>query len=477
MDNKALENFITEAKENNIPKEQLINFIKGKYIPLKWQLKFHSVCRDADNENGPVDIGAGGARGPGKSKAIFSQLTLDDCQRIPGLKGLFLRQTGKSASESFEDLINDTLKGKVQYEYNSSQNVLKFANGSKVILGGFETERDIDKYVGIQYDVMAIEERNQITGSKIEKLKGSLRTTKPNWRARMYSSFNPGNIGHQDIKKTFILPYQMGEETITKFIPSTYRDNPYLQKEYIDYLNSLPGALGKAWREGDFDTFEGMYFSEWDYNQHVIEPFKIPESWIRIRGIDVSGRKGTTSCHIYAIDYDGNVYITHEHYKTGLDADEHARQIRTMSEGIDIRYTVIDTSAFDKLGMPETLAEIYERNGVLGLVPASKQRIPGWNFVHQYLRWDKDNKPKLRIFKNCVNIIRTIPLAIHDENKPEDIKSIYIGAEHNDALDELRYVLQTLRDQSSPKPLTYIERRIEQLKHLDNIDYSYMRTM
>jgi len=51
---------------------------------------------------GPVMIGAGGARGPGKSHAIFSQVTLDDCQRMPNLKALFLRQTGKAAKESLK---------------------------------------------------------------------------------------------------------------------------------------------------------------------------------------------------------------------------------------------------------------------------------------------------------------------------------------------------------------------------------------
>ena len=201
-----------------------------------------------------------------------------------------------------------------------------------------------------------------------------------------------------------------------------------------------------------------------------------------MRGIDPSGRSGTTSSHLYAIDNDGTVYITHEHYKNGLDSDQHAKAIFEMSlkdswsrEQLPLKYTVIDSSAFDKLGLPETTAEIYERNGVTGLIPASKNRLMGWDIVHQYLRWDKDNKPKLRIFSNCVNIIRTIPTAIHDKNKPEDVQSVYDGAEHQDALDELRYVLQTLREYKSIQPMNAIERRILEIQNKDKFNYSYKR--
>ena len=44
----------------------------------------------------------------GKSKAAIAQIALDDCQRVEGLKFLFLRKVGKSAQESFEDLRRQT---------------------------------------------------------------------------------------------------------------------------------------------------------------------------------------------------------------------------------------------------------------------------------------------------------------------------------------------------------------------------------
>ena len=166
----SLEECIRLAHEAGMPRDQVEAFIPHGYVPMPWQLKLHAAAREADRKGGPVRIGAGGARGPGKSHGIFSQMALDDARRTPNLKGLFLRQTGKAAKESFEDLILRVLANKVKYEYGNS--VLKFPNGSKIILGGFKDDKDIDKYIGIEYDVMGIEEINQLSENKVEMLLG-----------------------------------------------------------------------------------------------------------------------------------------------------------------------------------------------------------------------------------------------------------------------------------------------------------------
>lgn len=473
-----MDNFIRSAKEIGVAKDQLINFVHAGYIPLKWQLKFHGAARSADKEGGPVDIGVGGARGPGKSHCTFAQLALDDCQRINGLKALFLRQTGKSAEESFKDLIDSVLTGRIAYQYNGSKGILGFKNGSKVILGGFETEKDIDKYIGIQYDVIVIEERNQLTGEKILKLKGSLRTVKPNWRARMYSSFNPGNIGHADIKKTMVDPHALQREIETRFIPATYRDNPFLKKEYIDYLMGLEGALGKAWRDGNFDTFEGQYFIEWDREKHTVAPFAVPPSWKRFRSYDY-GHENPATCAWYALDYDGRIWVYRELYlQKGhkQDADKQAQQIAKMSEGEQYEYSVADPAIFSPTGMVDkyggqTIAETFARNGIT-FIPASNRRVDGWSLLHKYLFWNKNTDPKIKYFSTCLDSIRTIPELIHDSHRPEDVDSR--GEDH--AADRDRYLLLTLHETKTAKPKSDTEKKLEQLKNLklENVNPSVL---
>lgn len=493
-----LQKCVNAAKRAGAPREQLECFLEAGYAPYKWQWMFHAAARAADLPDGPVDIGCGGARGPGKSHAVMSQAALDDCQRVNGLKGLFLRQTGVSAQESFDDLIHKTVRGKVAYRKTKTS--LRFPNGSRILLGGFKDESDIDKYIGLEYDFIIVEELTQLTAEKYDKLRGSLRTSKPNWRPRMYTSFNPGGVGHVWVRDRYVIPFREAKQDKTRFIPSTYKENPALNKEYLEYLEGLGGNLGRAWRSGEWDVFAGQYFPEWSHDTHVVAPFALPQTWFRYRSIDPSGREGTTSCHWYAVDQNGRVWCYREYYygphvinpktgaeyEVGRDADEHAKAIAALSVESDgsleqYKYTVIDTAAFAKAGFSETMSEIYERNGVGGLMPAAKERVVGWNAVHTYLRWNPKTpetpNPQdslLKIFSTCVNIIRTIPLLQHDDHHPEDVDSD--GDDH--AADELRYFLRTLRETRSPKMLNTIEEKIQAFKRQQSspgFDYQYRR--
>src|SRR4051812_25045415 len=120
MEVTPLERCLRTAKDAGCPRDQAKNFLEHGYVPLPWQWEFHAAAREADRDGGPVLIAAGGARGPGKTHGIFAQGTLDDSQRFPGLKGLFLRKTGKAAKESMDDLVSKVLVGKVQHEHTAS---------------------------------------------------------------------------------------------------------------------------------------------------------------------------------------------------------------------------------------------------------------------------------------------------------------------------------------------------------------------
>lgn len=328
---------------------------------------------------------------------------------------------------------------------------------------------------GLSYTVSIKENRREwIEKDKIKQIdyKGKVYCLGINRLHRFYLRQN-GTVylsGNSWVKDRFITPappLTVFKDKVTGrsrvYIPATIDDNPTLMKndpQYVAFLEGLPEKLKKAWRYGDWDIFEGQFFNEWDRTQHVVKPFNIPDSWAKFRSIDPSGRHGTTSCHWYAVDWDGVVWCYREHYGSGKDADEHAKEIALLSEGEDYKYTVIDSAAFSKLGLPESIAEVYERNGVEGLVPSSKKRIDGWNAVHRYLRWKKYQLPKLRIFNTCVKMIETIPAMIHDEKTPDDLDTDL----EDHAVDELRYFLQTIRDQKVSKPKNKVEQKLEELK-------------
>lgn len=433
----STERLIQTAKQAGVPKEQLQTFLNAAYCPLPWQLLFHAAARQCDLPDGPIEVAAGGARGPGKSHGCFAQAAVDDCQRCDGLKVLFLRKTAVSAKESFGDLIDKVLRGRIPF--SQAGNVLTVGKESRIILGGFHDANDIDKYIGIEYDVIVVEEANQLSEEKLEKLKGSLRTSKQNWRPRMYLSFNPGGTGHGFVKKRYVIPHRESRETTTRFIPSTYRDNPFLNKEYTDYLEGLGGNLGKAWREGDFDIFDGQYFSEWRFDIHTCEPFKIPPDWKRYRGLDHGG-VSPTACLWFALAPDGMMYCYREYYAADRYASTHTNKIAELSVGEEITYTAADPSIWIKTTTDgKAPQEFYEAGGV-PLTKANNDRVNGWAVVREYLK----APPKLLVFRTCINLIRNMPEMVHSEKNPEDMVTEFptsIEGTRDDLPDALRYFL------------------------------------
>lgn len=452
--------FLKKAKDTGMPLDQVRNFIDRFYLPLPWQMEFHAAARVADTPGKAVKIGAGGSRGPGKSHAVFAQIALDDCQRFPNLKGLFLRQTGKSAQESFEDLINKVVLNKIRYKYNSSRGTLTFDNNSKIILGGFENERDVDKYVGIEYDVIGVEELNQLTRNKVEKLEGSLRTSKEGWRPRMYTSFNPGGIGHTFVKETYVTPSRKGEETTTKFIRAGYKDNPYLNTEYIDYLEGLTGDLGKAWRDGEWDIFAGQVFSEWSERLHVCNPF-LPDTKrkVIIGGMDW-GRAKPFSFHLAEVSRiqleDGTkfhrVKVFLEVYGTDKTPARWWIEIKAklLYYGVDVNtiaWVQGDPAMWTK-GQDNSKSirdQFIDANSDFGykLQRGSNDRIGGWTNYHTWLSIAPDGLPYYMSSSQCFHLNETLPALQYDDSihKTEDVDT-----ENEDhAPDDQRYMLKKLK--------------------------------
>jgi PBSX family phage terminase large subunit len=438
---------VKEAAEAGMPKDQVARFVQSDYAPLPWQMKYHNQARLADAEDGPFWIGLGGARGPGKSHSIMAQSMLDDCQRVPGLKVLFLRKVKKSAAESMEDLTRRVLHG---VEHTRTADRITLPNGSRMLQGGYNNENDIDKYLGIEYDEIDIEEATQISEQKMTLIRGSCRSTIPGWRARVYMSTNPGGIGHGWWKKYMIGGRDfLGSKTV--FIPSTYRDNPFLAQDYRDYLEAIPGQLGRAWRDGDFDVFAGQAFPQFDVSRHVIEPFMIPENWYRWRGID-EGYTAPYCCLWGTRDPDSRrIYVYKESYAKQLTIRHQCERIKEMTmEGEYIGINFGDPAMWTQKnmeGVVSSSADEYRKNGIL-LTKGDNKRIAGKRKIDGLLASQADGLPGIMFFSNCTNIIEQLENLPVDANNPEDVDT---DAEDH-AYDALRMLLTNINTGSYVKP-------------------------
>src|SRR5512136_1551271 len=238
--------FLREAMAAGCPEDQVRNFLAARVYLQERQLGASAAARLCDLPGGPTAVGFGGARGGGKSHWLLAQIGVDDCQRVPGLKCLLLRKVGKANLEHFEDLRRRLFVG-LRHEFSAYRGVLTFENGSRIIAGHFQAEKDIDAYLGLEYDVIGIEEATTLSSRKHQDITTCCRSSKPNWRPRIYSTTNPGGIGHAWYRTKFVLPFLEKRETETRFIPARVGDNRWNNPDYVKVLEALGGWQREAW--------------------------------------------------------------------------------------------------------------------------------------------------------------------------------------------------------------------------------------
>jgi len=444
----------------SLPIDMAQRFAGAGYFPIPKQLLFHAAARECDVPNGPTEVGLGGARGGAKSHGVLAQLALDDCQRQPGLKCLWLRQVGVAARESLEDLVPRVIR--LPYGYVSSPvPTIRFDNGSRIIVGHFNNEKDISRYLGLEYDVIATEEATQLTTSKDQQIGSCLRTSKPSWRPRRYYSTNPGGVGHAWFKKRFIDPARRRAETVTRFIFSTFRDNPFLNPDYVNQLDRLTGWLRSAWRDGDWDIAAGQFFSNWRYDL-VVKPIDIMPGARVWCSLDY-GYQHPTVCYLFS-SYDGRIQVVDEHWRRHALASEHAVDIKNMLKihGLTVaslKAFVASPDAFAQRGSEtgKTIVDQYADAGIK-LTRANDDRINGAAYLLKLLgRVGDENEesipPQIEISDRCVKLIENIPALQHDPHRPEDVLKVNLdedGDGGDDAYDAVRYgLMEGKRDRYS----------------------------
>jgi phage terminase large subunit len=200
------EAWVAAAQAAGCPTDQMRNFERAGIALQPRQLAASAAARLCDQADGPTAVGYGGARGGGKSHWLLAQMGADDCMRVPGLKCLLLRKVGKANMEHFEDL-RRRLFGDLRHDFSAYRGALTFGNGSRIIAGHFQAEKDIDAYLGLEYDVIGIEEATTLSNRKHQDISTCCRTSKSNWRPRIYSTTNPGGIGHAWYRSRFVLPH------------------------------------------------------------------------------------------------------------------------------------------------------------------------------------------------------------------------------------------------------------------------------
>lgn len=388
-----------------------------------------------------------GAAGTGKTLAILLKLNRLMWQH-PSARALIVRKVRADLAQSIlvtyeRDVLgfDNPICAGVGREHRQSY---RYPNGSEVVVGGMDRP---GKILSAEYDFIYPAEAVEFEEEDWETFVMRNRNGVLPFQ-QVLGDTNPGAPQHW-LK-------QRCDSGRTRLLNSFHHDNPAFWdgadwtergRDYVlGKLQRLTGVRRARYLDGKWVIAEGAVYGDWNEAVHLVDRFAIPASWRRIRACDFGYTNPFVMLWI-AIDPDGRMFVYRELYMTQRVVEDHAAQIRALSEGERIEATVADHDAEDRA----TLA----RHGITTL-PARKEIGVGIQAVQQRLRDAGDGKPRLFVFKDALveadAALREAkrPLCLRDEfpgyvwakapdGKPQKETPVDLD---NHALDALRYAVR-----------------------------------
>ena len=385
------------------------------------------------------------------------------CEDYPALKD---RHLSKLTFE-FPEWLGDFHADHKQY---GKAFIAKPQYGSWVIV--FRNLDDPSKYKSAEFAIIAVDELTMNSKDKFDFLRTRLR-----WPGvtdvRFIAGTNPGGIGHGWVKQLWM--DRVFEETEKEadqfiFVQSKADDNPLLNKSYYDSLDGLPESMRRAFKDGNWDVFEGQAFTDWNQSKVVVKPEDMPieAEYEKFMCFDY-GFTAPGALYWCAIDYEGNIIVYREIYSTGKtykDWAEDARDYSGFTETEDpsrreaIKYIVVGVDSFKKNEQTrKSGVEVMRTIFPIRYEQAYTNRHQGKIEFHQRLKG-----PTIFFWNTCKEAIRTIPELITDKHDIEDVDSD--GDDH--CYDSIRYGMMSRRIKTkSAAPLDPVQQKFEEWKRKD----------
>ena len=330
---------------------------------------------------------------------------------------------------------------------------------------------DPSKYQSSEFAAILVEELTKNTEQTFTDLRTRLRFPGLS-NPKFIGATNPGGIGHVWCQRHWIKRNSGDKEQLMfKYIPANLNDNKFTTESYRNQIDALPERLRRAYRDGDWDAFEGQFFYTFNPTDQLIEPFKIPKEWTLFGSID-PGWGGWGSFGLQARDFTGKIFRVGTLYEKEKSPQERAESAIKFIEGnkfTDGRMPSMIVSGHDAWARKDrfavmtterTFADVFGANG-LYLTKATIDRHNGWGAMRSVM-------PKnYFIFKyHNAKLVEQLSQTITDEHDAEDIQGRGNDQRVEDhALDEARYGLMAMWTPSEPKEEVKIVTQADYVTH------------
>jgi len=334
-------------------------------------------------------------------------------------------------------------------EFVGHPGVIRFPSGAIIRMGHLKDDQAYTKYQGHEYQRILIEELTQIPDEKrYLQLIGSCRSVHQDIKPQIFTTTNPGGVGHAWVKKRWNIATQkdwgkafLADDTgrYRIFIPAKIDDNPTLMKNDPGYVKTLEGykkvdnELYMAWRWGSWDVFSGQVFREFNYARHVTDNFEFHLDQCK-KIIAFDWGYNAPGCAVWLAVAPENrfgtnhIYIYREIYQNEKTPEEWGKQIGLFTRIEETDFMVLPHDCFsrDRSGK-RTIADVFKKmistRIVAGNTLAKGARLNRLAAMHDLLADAGDGVPYLRIHPKNENLIRTLPELVYDDVKIEDVDS------------------------------------------------------
>lgn len=358
-----------------------------------------------------------GSAGSAKSYFITQKLIIRACREK--MKILVCRRTATTLRNTCFSLFKDILAKWQLTPYVKIRETdfnIKFPNGSEIIFIGLDEETKLLSLNGI--GCIFIEEAFEVPKPIVEQLNLRLRGSTPNQQIIM--AFNPISKNH------WLYEFCNNPPGSFEFIHSTYKDNPFLNAEYVAELEELykrNPAKARVFCDGEWGVdAEGLVITNW--RKEEFNAMELAEKGLEHRvGCDLGWIDKTAVIDTLYDRENHTIYVFNEFYKSGCQLSQIAEAIGDM--GLKKAKIFVDAAE------PRSIQ--YFRNEGINAVACAK----GKDSVKAGLMFLQDNL--IVVHPKCKNFITELENFSYVKSKQTGEWTEETTHEYSHAIDACRY--------------------------------------
>lgn len=358
-----------------------------------------------------------GSAGSSKSYSITQKLIIRACSQQ--IKILVCRRYGTTIRNTvfatFKEILNKW-KLTPYVKINESDFRIRFCNGSEIIFLGLDDEAKLLSLNNI--GTVFVEEAYEVPQNMVEQLNLRMRGNVQN--QQIILAWNPIS------RSSWLFKFSVEQPPANSiFIHSTYKDNPFLSKEYIEALEELyvrNPQKARIFCDGQWGVdAEGLVFQNWKVEE--FDPLELSATGLEHRcGCDFGFIDPSTIIPSLYDKENGKIYIYDEFYKSGCQLD-------TLYEAM-VQMNLTKTKIYMDNAEPRSI-DFFRRKGI-----NAQPCLKGAGSVNSRIAFLQNNQ--IIIHPKCKNVIMEFENFSYEKTKDGTYKDTFTH-QYSHSIDGLGY--------------------------------------